>query len=106
MYVGRDFDPSDTGESERFSFDFANDIDTDDVITSATWSCLVAAKSADTDDGATNCIDGPAVFAGTKTTQRVTGLKPGVIYVLRADVATTKLDLVSLWSHVECKAPA
>ena len=106
MYVGRDFNPSDIGESERFSFDFVNDLDTDDTITSATWTCAVAAKSEGTDGNAAACINGPAVFTGTKTSQRVSGLQSGVVYVLRADVTTAEGDYVSLWSHVECKAPA
>ena len=106
MYVGRDFDPSDIGESERFSFDFVNDIQAGDAITAATWSCEVAAKSAGTDGNAAARINGPAVFTGTKTTQRVSDLQPGVVYVLRADVTTAKGDIVTLWSHVECKDPA
>ena len=86
MYVGRDFDPSDNGESERFSFDFVNDMDLGDTIISALWSCAVAAKSGGTDGNAAACITGPAIFTGTKTTQRVSNLQPGVIYMLRADV--------------------
>ena len=106
MFVGRDFDRSDNGESERFSFDFVNDIEAGDTITGATWSCAVAAKSAGTDANAAGCISEVAIFTGTKTTQRVSNLQPGVIYMLRADVVTAKGDLVALWSHVECVAPA
>jgi hypothetical protein len=106
MYVGRDFDPSDTGESERYTFDFANDMQAGDAITAATWTCEVAAKSAAADAGAAGYIDGPAVYTGTKTTQRVTGMQPGVIYCLTATITTALLDTVSLWSHVECKEPA
>lgn len=106
MYVGRDFDPSDIGESERFSFDFINDVEAGDTITGATWTCGVAAISEGADDGAAACINGPPVFTGTKTTQRVSGLKAGVTYVLRADVTTAKGDLVALWAHCKCVAPA
>jgi hypothetical protein len=106
MYVGRDFDPSDTGESERFTFDFVNDLQTGDVITSVTWTCEVAATSELADDAAAACIDGAPVISGTKTTQRVTGLQPGVRYVLQAEATTVVGDVVSLWSHVECKEPA
>ena len=45
-------------------------------------------------------------IAGTKTTQRVTGLVPGVTYVLTAMATTSKGDRISLWSPVECKEPA
>ena len=105
MYVGRDFDPSDTGESERFTFDFVNDIQAGDQIIGATWTCEVSERSLLADAEAASRIAGTAIFSGTKTTQRVTGLQPGVVYVLRADVTTEKEDIVSLWSHVECKEP-
>jgi hypothetical protein len=106
MYVGRDFDPSDTGESERYTFDFVNDLQAGDLISSAVWTCEVAAKSAGADGGASGRLSGPAVFTGTKTTQRVTGMQPGVIYCLTATVVTNLADTISLWSHVECKEPA
>jgi hypothetical protein len=106
MYVGRDFDPSDTGENERYTLDFINDMQAGDGIHSAVWTCGVAAKSQNPDDAAGGCISEPAVYLGSKTTQRVNGMKPGVIYVLKATVTTTLGDVVSLWSHVECKAPA
>jgi hypothetical protein len=106
MYVGRDFDPSDTGESERYTLDFVNDMQTGDSIQSATWACEVAAKSMAADAGAAGHIDGPAVYLGTKTTQRVSGMVPGVTYCLTATIVTTNSDMISLWSHVECKDPA
>lgn len=106
MYVGRDFDPSDTGENERYTLDFLNDIQQDDSIASVSWTCAVAAKSENPDPDAASCIMGTAVYEGKKTTQRVHGLKLGVTYVLTATVVTTLNDVVSLWSHVECRGPA
>jgi hypothetical protein len=106
MYVGRDFDPSDIGESERFTLDFVNDLQAGDSITGAVWSCEVAAKSALPDPGAASHVDGPAEFLGTKTSQRISGLVAGVIYALTATVTTANNDIVMLWSHVECKDPA
>lgn len=106
MYVGRDFDPSDTGESERYSFDFVNDLQAGDSIQSAAWTCAVAAKSGLADPNASACIGGPAVYTGTKTSQRVINMLSGVVYVLTATVVSVGGDTVSLWSHVECKAPA
>ena len=105
MYVGRDFDPSDSGESERYTFDFVNDLQTGDTIQSAVWTCAVAAKSAGFDPDAAGCISQPAVYTGTKTTQRVSGMLPGVTYVLRATVTTQNNDIISLWSCVECRNP-
>jgi len=106
MYVGRDFDPSDTGESERYSFDFINDLQPGDSIASVAWACSVSNRSQQSDPDAASRISEPPVYLGTKTTQRVTGMLPGVIYVLTATVTSTMGDAVSLWSHVECKVPA
>jgi hypothetical protein len=106
MYVGRDFDPSDTGESERYTLDFVNDLQAGDTISTATWACEVAAKSSGADGAAAGKIDGPAVYLGTKTTQRITGMTPGVTYCLTATIVSAGGDTISLWSHVECKDPA
>jgi hypothetical protein len=106
MYVGRDFDPSDTGENERYSFDFVNDLQSGDTIQSVTWDCTVSVRSALDDPNAPLCISEPAVYTGTRTTQRVSGMQAGVVYVLTASVTSTMGDTVSLWSHVECKVPA
>jgi len=105
MYIGRDFDPAQPNESERYSFDFVNDLQAGDSIASAVWTCGVAAKSEVVDPGAASCISEPAVYAGTKTTQRVSGLQSGCTYVLTATVTTVGGDTVSLWSHIECRQP-
>jgi hypothetical protein len=70
------------------------------------WTCSVAAKSEGADPDAAGCITDAAVFDNTRTTQRVSGMKGGVIYLLRADITTQNGDVVALWSHVECKGPA
>lgn len=106
MYVGRDFDPSDTGESERYTLDFVNDLNAGDTITSASWACEVAATSTGSDSAAASRISGATVINKTRTTQRVTGLQPGVTYCLTATVETLNGDTISLWSHVRCKEPA
>jgi hypothetical protein len=106
VYVGRDFDPGDTGEEERFSFDFVNDLEASDTITSVVWTCAVAAKSEMPDAAAATRISGAPFVSGKKTTQRVIGLLAGVTYVLTAVATTGAGDVVSLWSHVECKVPA
>jgi len=106
MYVGRDFDPSDRGESERYTLDFANDLQTGDTITLSTWQCEVASISDGADPDAASHIDGDAVINQSRTTQRVTGLLPGVVYCLTATVETVNGDTLSLWAHLECREPA
>ena len=75
MYVGRDFDPTDPGENEIFSFDFVNDLDSNESLQSATWTCAAVTGS---DPAAASRISGSASAAGTQTSQRIAGLLPGV----------------------------
>lgn len=106
MYVGKDFFPSDVGESEDYSFDFVKDLAADETIVSSTWSCTVAEDSEGTDADASDHVSVPATFDGTITTQHVSGLVAGVKYVLQAVVETSAGNTVSLWSHVLCREPA
>ncbi len=104
MYVGRDFDPSDAGESENYTFDFVKDLATGETIIGATWSCSVADGSPGADPDAADHVAIPAQFDVRRTTQHVSGLVAGVKYVLRAVVETDQGNTISLWSHVECGA--
>jgi hypothetical protein len=102
MYVGRDFDPSDPGENEVYSFDFTRDLADNEALTAATWSCTVAGGS---DPSAASRISGSASVSGKTTSQRVTGLLAGVRYRLQAIATTTFGNTVSLFSHVTCQSP-
>lgn len=105
MYVGRDFQPSDVGESETYTFDFVRDLGPDEAIIAATWTCRLAADNVGTDDNAADHVALPATFDGTRTSQHVSGLVAGAKYVLQAVVETDQGNTISLWSHVECVAP-
>jgi hypothetical protein len=105
MYVGRDFDPCDPGESEVYTFDFIKDIQKGDAVVSAVWTCEVAEISEGNDDAAAAMIDGLPTVSGTKTSQRVTGPKAGVVYALQAMATTRNGDHVSLWGHLPCMEP-
>jgi len=106
MHVGRNFDPADAGESERFTFDFVNDLNAGDLVTSSSWECEVASISEASDAAAASHVDGDAVINKTRSTQRISGLQAGVIYCLTATVETMNGDTISLWAHCECKEPA
>jgi hypothetical protein len=102
MWVGRDFDPSDPGENEVFSFDFTRDLADNEALAAATWTCSVASG---TDPSASAHINGAATVSGKTTSQRVTGLLAGVRYRLQAVATTTFGNTVSLYSHVTCASP-
>jgi hypothetical protein len=105
MYVGRDFAPSDVGESETYTFDFVKDLAEGDAIVEATWFCTVAADSEVDDPDAADHVALPATFEGTKTSQHVSGQVSGVKYVLQAVVGSQRGETLSLWSHVLCGSP-
>jgi len=105
MYVGRDFDPSDVGESEVYSFDFVKDLATGETIASSEWFCAVAEDSDADDAAAQDHVALDASNAGTVTSQRITGLVDGVKYVLQAKVVTSLGNTKSLWSHVLTGTP-
>lgn len=102
MYAGRDFDPSDVGENEVYTFDFVNDLASNESLQSATWTC---AAVLGVDASASSRISGLATAAGSLTSQRVTGLLPGVRYRLQALGVTNLSNTVSLYAHVNCANP-
>jgi hypothetical protein len=102
MYVGQDFDPSDVGEDELYTFDFVNDVACGETIVTATWSC--AAVDGQDPDAASRVV-GPASWLGTETTQRVAGMLAGVRYRLLASAFTTFGNTKHLWSHVTSGNP-
>ncbi len=106
MYARKDFLPADPGESEPFGFDFENRLDDGETISSATWTCSVAADSEATDDDPQSHIIGDPTNSGTITKQRVGNLVAGVKYVLQAQIITSESNDKSGWSHVPCIEPS
>lgn len=102
MFVGRDFDPSTVGEDEVYSFSFVNDLNATESLATAAWSCTAVAG---VDDNAASRINGGATVSGQTTSQRVTGLLPGVRYRLQATAVTLQGNTVILWAHVTCANP-
>lgn len=103
MYVGRDFDPSQTTESELYCFDFSKDLRSGDVVESAVWACTVSANSEVPDEDADTRLEDDAIIQSPRTYQRITGLVPGVTYRLQATVTTRNGDRITLWSNVRCE---
>lgn len=102
MYVGYDSQPSDTGENESYTFDFANDVAVGETVSLATWS-IVVVRGVDT--MAPSRLVGAPVNAGTKTSQRIALLQDGATYRILASVLTSAGNTLSLWTHVTCSAP-
>ena len=104
MFCGRDFSPQEADESEVLGLDLVNDLDTGETLMSSTWSIVVVdgvdANPAPHLQGP--CIEVVPIGASLKTAtiQRVGGLLPGVTYLVKAEVITTRGNVRSLWSHI------
>jgi len=97
-YVGRDFEPMDTGETKDLSFDFSGELGDCDSVTSATWSISVVTG---TDASAATRLSGdPTITCGSKVTQRHTTLQDGVRYRTQCTATTRNGETLILYSHV------
>lgn len=108
MYVGRDFDPVNATESETFSLDFVNDLDTGETISSASVTLTVFQG---TDMNPSSHLAGSPVISGTKVSQRIGGpaapggnLTAGVTYILAFTVSTSLTNARTLYSRIPCLA--
>ena len=99
MYIGRDFDPAQVGESEVYSLDFANDMNTNDVISTVSFTLDV---ESGTDATPSARLDGLPSHFGKIAMQRLSGLVLGVVYIITATIVTTQGNTLSLWSRVRC----
>lgn len=105
MYAGRDFSPAEQAESLILGLDFVNDLAEGESLTGTAWE-LVVREGVDPDPNS-HLIGDPQIAApngtgvATATTQRIQGLLPDVTYTVRAVVATSMGNTLSLWSHIQ-----
>ena len=108
MYVGRDFYPMSTAESDVIGLDFINDLNPEEHILVTNWFITVVAG---VDVAAQKCLQGPSFSYTTDDNayptaviQRVGDLQPGVTYAMRAEVETDFGNFKDLWSHIRGEA--
>jgi len=102
MYAGRDFDRSDVGENELYSFDFVNDIAGGLSITGSTWTISVMEG---VDATPSSRLQGSPIILGTVVSHRISGLLEDVTYRVQCKANLSDSSVVSLWSNVESKDP-
>lgn len=103
MYVGRDFDVLDPGETDIFAFDFANEnLAVGETLSTAAFTCEVVEG---TDSAPQSRVIGSATISGTKASQKVGTALAGVIYRLTATVTTSASRTLKLYSHFACQTP-
>lgn len=103
MFVGSDFQVMDVGENEVFGLNFVNDLPTGDSILSVVFT-LTVKDGFGVDPSPAAHLNGTPGFSGTTVLQRLSGLLPGVTYVVQAVVTTALGNTISLYSHVACQS--
>jgi hypothetical protein len=99
-YAGRDFDPANPTESEVFSLDFANMLQSGETINSATIALTVVQGM---DPKPNSHLAGDLRIFGTVVSQRVGGLVAGVTYSFSITVNTSYSNVITLFSRIACR---
>jgi hypothetical protein len=108
VYAGRDYSPAEQVESQIFGFDLVNDLDPGETLTGAIWSLLVI-QGTDANPsshliGSPTLVTPAGTTLQTATQQRIAGLLPDVLYLVRAVCTTSLSNTRSLWSHIQGEA--
>lgn len=102
-YVGKDFSPTDVGESEVYSFDFSRDLNNGETIASAVWTCTDTLRK----DGApATRLIGSSATSGNIVSHRLANMVNGANYLLVCKITTSQSNVKSLWSHVKVQSPS
>jgi hypothetical protein len=91
-----DFTPKFVGDTERFSFAFAEDLELGETIASATWTVTVLSG---VDPAAATMPQGPTKIDGAYVHQLVGGGLPGVTYKFSCTVVTSGGETVTKSGH-------
>lgn len=92
-----DFDPIDPGETEVFGFDFSLALATDETASGTLWDITLASG---VDATPAVRLSGVATLTGAVTAQRIAGAQSGAVYRLRATIATSLGNTLSLWAYL------
>jgi hypothetical protein len=101
MYVGKDFLSIDPGETESFSLDFVRDLQEGETITLGSAVFFVELVKGQ-DPAPDSRKLGSCTINGTAVSQRIGNCVSGCRYRLRAQVQTSNMNTLSIWSHVQC----
>ncbi len=100
MYVGRDFDPANTTESEVYSLDFTNELGSGETLMSVTATALTVLQGTDADPS--SHLSGSSSISGSIVSQRVANLTVGVTYTLAFTALTSASNYITLYSRIAC----
>lgn len=116
MYVGKDFDNIESGETDIFSFEFTADLPVGRTLSNPVFSCQVLStdSGSSVDSSPASRVNGSATIT-TKTTpttgvlrtfanQILSGMIAGNKYSVEATVATNDGCTLKRYSRVYCTA--
>ncbi len=101
MYVGRDFDPANSTESEVYSLDFVNELATGETLLSITSVTFTVFQG--TDANPDSHVSGNPSITGSVASQRLVSLTSGVTYTLAFTVLTSLSNTITLFSRIACR---
>lgn len=98
-YVGA-FSVADPPEADFYSIDFTNAL-AGDTITGTPTVKLAVENGVDATPN--THLSGSVSVAGNVVTQKISGLLPGVSYLLMFTATTTGGRIITLWGSLECE---
>lgn len=93
-----DFTAKTPDDREYFAFDYARQLGTSEVISSATWTASVISGTLDTTG--TGLISGTATISGSKVSQLIVGGSVDHQYCLTCKATTDRPQTLVLSGHV------
>lgn len=100
-YSGTDLPQMDPGETRPVVFDFTTKLLSDETITSVVWGI---ASIGGVDAFAYSCLGTPTL-SGAVASNKVSGLKAPIKYLIQAEATTNQANVYSLYTHVTCMNP-
>jgi hypothetical protein len=96
-----DFTEANPGENEPYGFDFRNDVYGGETVTACVFELSVDPESTGDDPSPESRLMGdPAILEDTKCSQFLSGLLPGVDYILTCYADTSRGATKVLYAHI------
>ena len=107
-FAGQDFSPIGIGSVQILSFDYAQLLEPNETISSATWS---AELTSGTDPNPQDIVDGSAQVDGTSVAQLIdltntTNVVNANVYLLTCAAMTSLGQTLLVWAHLPAVTPA
>lgn len=106
MYLGRDWEPIESGETDVFSVDFSAVVNNGETITTSSVVCAVASNSPASDPTPSSRLIGVSSITNNIVSQRIGGCADGAYYTLTFQIVTSDGRTLKRWSRFQCTGGA